>query len=287
MATAADLSHALSAATPGTTIVLAPGRYVGHFVAKVSGTQQAPIMLCGPADAVIDGGTIKLGYALHLDGASWWRLSGFSVTDGQKGVVTDHAHNDEIANLSVHDIGDEAVHLRSFSTNNIVEHVVVRHTGMLDKKFGEGIYIGTARKNWCEWSSCGPDKSDFNVIRDNDIADTTAENVDVKEGTTGGVISGNTFSGDGLVDGAASAWVNVKGNGWTVTGNAGSRGNRDGFQVHEILSGWGRDNVFRGNTGDVGGPGYGIYVEHSSLHAVISCDNTVHGGSGVSNAGCS
>ncbi|HET9052040.1 MAG TPA: hypothetical protein VFO60_10070, partial [Candidatus Dormibacteraeota bacterium] len=167
------------------------------------------------------------------------------------------------------------------------EHVVVRHTGMHNTKFGEGIYIGTARSNWCTYSACGPDRSDRNVIRDNDIAGTTAENIDVKEGTTGGVISGNRLSGDGLVGSAASAWVNVKGNAWTVTGNSGTQSDKDGLQVHEILSGWGLGNVFHGNSGQVDGPGFGIYVQSRSLQTVVGCDNTVSGASGVSNEGCS
>ncbi|HET9050195.1 MAG TPA: hypothetical protein VFO60_00740, partial [Candidatus Dormibacteraeota bacterium] len=98
--TAAELTKALADATPGTTMVLAPGTYTGQFTTRVSGTQQAPITMCGPAGAVLDGGTTKSGYTLHLDGASWWRLVGFGVTDGQKGVVVDHGHNVDISGLS-------------------------------------------------------------------------------------------------------------------------------------------------------------------------------------------
>jgi hypothetical protein len=287
VADATSLEQALTSATPGTVIRLAPGMYSGQFVASVSGTERAPITLCGPREAVIDGGNIKKGYAFHLDRASWWKLGGFSVQDAQKGVVTDHVSHVLISGLFVHQIGDEAVHLRAASSDNVVENLMVRDTGHLNTKFGEGIYVGSAHSNWCTYSACAPDTSDRNVIRGNDVAQTTAENVDIKEGTTGGVIAGNKFSGVGMVESAATAWVNVKGNGWTITGNTGDSSIGDGFQVHEVYTGWGEHNVFHGNHANVNGPGFGIYVQHSSLATLVACDNTVTGaGKGVSNMGC-
>jgi hypothetical protein len=287
VADAAQLGRALASATPGTAIVMVPGTYAGHFVASVSGTSGAPITLCGPRQAVIDGGSIQAGYAVHLDGASWWRLVGFTVQGAQKGVVTDHANHVLLSGLYVHGVGDEAIHLRSFSSDDTVEGVVVRDTGHLRTKFGEGIYIGSAHSNWCKYSSCGPDASDRDVIRDNDVSQTTAENIDIKEGTTGGVVVGNHLSGVGMVSSAATAWVNAKGNGWKITGNVGQQSVGDGFQVHQVYPGWGEQNVFRGNHASVNGPGYGIYVQHRSLATVLTCDNTATAAeSGLSNISC-
>ena len=284
---ATSLAQALKTASPGAVIRLAAGRYAGEFVATASGTQTAPITLCGSRDAVIDGGNVKSGYGLHLDGASWWKLIGFTVQDAQKGVVTDHASHVLISGLYVHEIGDEGVHLRSASSDDTVENVLVRNTGRLNTKFGEGIYIGSAHSNWCRYSACGPDQSDRDVIRNNDISETTAENIDIKEGTTGGTVSGNKLSGAGMVESAATAWINAKGNGWTITDNVGEQSIRDGFQVHEVYPGWGQQNVFRGNQANVNGPGFGFYVQHVSLGTVLSCDNTATGaGSGMSNIRC-
>jgi hypothetical protein len=286
--TAAQLTTALGEAAPGATILVAPGTYDGHFVAKASGTEQAPITLCGTAESVLDGGGIKSGYVLHLDGASWWRVTGITVRMGQKGVVTDHASHVVLSGLQVHDTGDEAVHLRSSSSYDTVEGLVIRRTGRLNTRFGEGIYVGSAQKNWCTYSACGPDTSDHNVIRGNDISETPAENIDIKEGTTAGVIAGNRLSGVGMDGAGATAWVNVKGNSWTLTGNVGSRSIGDGFQVHQILHGWGQDNVFRGNTANVEGPGYGFYSQHRSLHTLVACDNVAGAAqSGLSNVECS
>ena len=203
-------------------------------------------------------------------------------------MVVDHASHVVLSDLSVHDVGEEAVHLRSFSSDDTVERLVIRRTGLRDKKFGEGIYVGSAHHNWCAYSGCAPDASDHHVLRDNDISQTTAENIDIKEGTTGGIIAGNRLSGIGMVSSAARAWVNVKGNGWSITGNIGTKSLEDGFQTHQVVQGWGRDNVFQGNTADVEGPGYGFYVQSRSLNTKVACSNVANAAqAGLSNVSCS
>jgi hypothetical protein len=288
VSSASDLTSALASAQPGQTIVLASGVYQGDFVASHSGTQSAPITLCGSRNAVLEGETIQHGYTLHLDHASWWRLVGFTVEGGQKGVMTDGVTHDLLYGLYVHSTGDEAIHLRDFSSDNTVSHCMVRDTGLLVQFFGEGIYVGTAHKNWCKYSGCRPDGSDNNVLTANDVSGTTAENIDIKEGTAGGQITGNQLNGTGMAASAATAWVNVKGNNWTVEGNTGTSSVKDGFQVHQVYPGWGTGNVFRGNRARVNGPGYGIYVQHDSLQTTVACNNVVSGaGSGLSTIACS
>jgi len=65
---AAELDQALASAAPGMTILLAPGTYTGHFVAKTSGTSSDPISLCGARESVLDGGdhVIAVGRVLDL-----------------------------------------------------------------------------------------------------------------------------------------------------------------------------------------------------------------------------
>ena len=287
VATAAELRRALADARPGQTIVLRPGIYQGNFTATTSGTPGAPISLCGSRSAVLDGGDVRHGYVVHLDRASWWRLSGFTVQNGQKGVVADGVTHDLVTGLLVHSIGDEGIHLREFSSDNVVSHCVVRQTGLRKAFFGEGIYVGSAHHNWCKYTGCRPDTSDRNVIAYNDIADTTAENIDIKEGTTGGTIVGNHLDGTGMATSAATAWVNVKGNHWTITGNFGTSSEGDGFQVHQVYPGWGLGNVFSHNHAAVHGPGYGIYVQNRRLGTVVSCSNVVTSAvAGFSNDAC-
>ena len=121
---------------------------------------------------------------------------------------------------------------------------------------------GDERGRWREddrergWRGNEPDRSDRNVIEGNDIAGTTAEAVDIKEGTSDGVLRGNTFDGSAMDE--ADSWVDVKGNGWLIEGNTGTAAPEDGFQTHQILDGWGTGNVFRHNTAKMSGSGVGF-----------------------------
>jgi hypothetical protein len=161
-----------------------------------------------------------------------------------------------------------------------------RDTGHRRDKFGEGIYVGSAHSNWCRYTDCKLDRSDRNAIVGNDIAGTTSESIDVKEGTTGGVIAGNRLSVKGMT--AADSWIDVKGNGWLVEGNTGRDSPEDGIQTHVVYEGWGRRNVFRANRLVVNGPGYGIYVhEEERSENVVRCSNVVvAAGKGRSNQPC-
>lgn len=90
-----------------------------------------------------------------------------------------------------------------------------------------------------------------------------------------------------MVESAATSWINVKGNDWTIKDNVGVASIGDGFQVHQVYPGWGLDNVFIGNRAQVGGPGYGIYVQSHHLGTVVACSNQATGaGQGLSNVPC-
>ena len=284
--TSRQLQRALKAAEPGDVILLESGEFEGQFTASASGTQEKPVVLCGSGDSVLDGGDVDDGYVLHLDGADYWYLTGFSVTNGQKGVMADGTTGTVIEGLTVTKIGDEAIHLRDGSSDNVVSGNSISSTGHRREKFGEGIYIGTAESNWCDISDCKADESDRNVIEGNTISDTTAEAIDIKEGTSDGIVRNNTFDGSAL-EGDADSWIDVKGNGWLIEGNVGVDSPGDGFQTHEVVDGWGTDNVFRGNTAQVNGPGYGFALKPARGNTV-SCDNTATGAeSGLSNEPCS
>ncbi|MFE4173420.1 nitrous oxide reductase family maturation protein NosD [Streptomyces sp. NPDC056909] len=282
---APSLEQALEQARPGDSIRLSDGVYRGEFTAATPGTAEQPVFLCGGPGAVIDGEDIKGGYAVHLDGASYWRLAGFTVRNGQKGVMADRVRGTVIQGLTVEQIGDEAIHLRNFSSGNVVRDNTIRSTGLRKEKFGEGVYIGSAESNWCTVTDCEPDASDRNTVIGNRISGTTAESIDIKEGTTGGKVIGNTFDGSKLSGDHNDSWVDVKGNGWLVQGNTGRHALEDGFQTHQILKGWGTGNTFKGNVAQVDGPGFGFNL--TSDGNKVTCDNKVTGAAeGLANVDC-
>jgi len=286
VSTAAQLTAALAAARPGAVIVLAPGTYQDKFVATRSGTPKKPIYLCGARTAVLDAGSIKGKYGLHLNGASWWRVKGFTVRNAQKGVMMDGVTGVGLQGLLVDQIGDEAVHLRRNSIGNVVRGLAIGQTGLRKPKFGEGVYIGTAESNWCEITKCAQDHSDGNFVLDNVFTATSAEAIDIKEGTSSGVVAGNRFDGAGIT--GADSWVDVKGNGWLIAGNQGARAPEDGYQVHEIVDGFGYRNLFSGNISAVNAGGFAIKVTKTKSGNVVRCNNKATGAvEGMTNITCS
>ncbi|GAA5165476.1 hypothetical protein GCM10023321_55510 [Pseudonocardia eucalypti] len=255
---AGSLSQALSGAKPGQTIELADGTYTGRFVANVAGQEDGPITLKGSRKAVLDGGS-GAGYTLHLDGADHWQLVGFSVTGGQKGVMADRTNHTVLSGLSVGNTEMEAVHFLNFSSDNVVQDSLIHNTGTKSPEFGEGVYFGTAKSNWGKKSGGKPDRSNNNKALNNTFKSITAENIDVKEETSGGLIAGNKFDGS-AVSGKnyADSVLDVKGTNYEITNNttSGSSTNLvDGFQTHVITgteaSGCNNtfsDNVFVGMT---------------------------------------
>lgn len=284
VATAAELSQALADARPGDVIRLADGTYSGRFSTTNSGTPGQKIYLCGGRGAVLDAGSTDKGYVFHLDGASYWVLSGFTIRNGQKGIITDASTGSVIQNLAVTDIGDEAIHLRKNSSSNLITGNTIRNTGNRNEKFGEGIYIGSAVSNWCTYTDCLADESNYNVITNNDIAGTTSESIDIKEGTIGGIVKGNRFDGAGMT--AATAWMNVKGNAWTIDSNSGRNTPENGYETHNILQEWGDYNLFTNNSGTVNAPGYGFAI-WPARHNTVACSNSLSGAArGLSNVRC-
>lgn len=277
--TSAELSAALAAALPGDEIRLADGTYPGRFRLTADGTATAPITLVGSRAAVLDGQATSTGRVVQLEG-DHWRLVGFTVTNGQKGIMALGAHHTTIDSVRVHRIGDEAIHFRDGSSDNLVVGSLVSDTGLRSPGYGEGLYFGQAVSNWVGGQ---PDRSDRNRAIGNHFGpNVRAEAIDVKEGTTGGEIRDNTFDGTGMSGtNYADSWVDVKGNGYRVVGNRGAKALRHGFETHVAVEGWGRGNVFSANVADVQGPGYGFSVTAGNT---VCDDNTVtNAGSGVAN----
>ncbi len=299
VATAADLTAALAAAQPGDDIVLTAGTYVGNFTITASGTTSAPIRLGGASSVILDGGGVDASAVLHLAGASNWCVNGITITNGSKGVMSDSSTGNVFQNLEVYTIGDEAVHFRSCSSNNIIQNSHIHDTGLRRDSFGEGVYLGTADSNWGVYNYCdlgNPDQSNYNRVLNNYFDHTAAEAIDVKEGTMGGLIQGNHFDGIAMTGNHADSLIDVKGANYNITGNAvtvsGTSSVVDGFQSHVIavntsVTHSGTGNIFSGNTMPLGSvTGYGINIG-SGATALVTCDNVVTGAAlGMSNLAC-
>ena len=181
-----------------------------------------------------------------------------------------------IFGVEVANIGQEAVHFRDNSADGAIYNSDVHDTGLKSPSFGEGIYVGSAVSNWGTYSHGEADRSDRVLVQGNHVWNTTAEGIDAKEGTTGGIIRGNRFDNAGYSgENSADSWIDVKGNGWLVEGNTGKDTLLDAFQTHVVASGWGESNIFTGNTVEGGVPGVvvGIYPKPGTHGNIVRCDN--------------
>ncbi|MEU9254644.1 right-handed parallel beta-helix repeat-containing protein [Streptomyces sp. NPDC048270] len=312
--TSAELRGALASAAPGQTIRMAAGEYRGAFVARRAGTAAQPITLAGPRTAVLvnDGPSgagpscpaptagWDSGYGLWLYGAPYWNLTGFTVKDSKKGVVIDDSRHVKADGLHVHHVDEEGVHFRRSSADGVIRNSVIEHTGLVQPGYGEGVYLGSAGSNWgCHGNAGGADRSDRVLVENNRIGPhVAAEAVDVKEGTFGGIIRGNTFDGRGITgQNSADSWVDVKGVDYLIEGNKGTFAPpgtfANGYETHNpattpsFANGCG--TVWRDNASDLGGAGaYAIKITSVSKcsgrpHVVHSSNTVRRATSGLTN----
>ncbi|MFF8658765.1 right-handed parallel beta-helix repeat-containing protein [Streptomyces huasconensis] len=280
VSTAAQLKAALTDASPGDTIHLADGTYTGSFKTSVAASAGARITLTGSAKAVLTAGG---GYGLHLNGAAYWTVKGITVTGGQKGIMIDSARGVVVDAVTVHGLDMEGVHFRTSSRDGVIKNSRIYDTGNDGRGMGEGVYVGTANTL--------SDKSDNVQILGNTIGpDVGGEAVDLKEGTTGGRVAGNTFDGRGMTGNHYDdSWVDVKGNNYVIENNTGKNTLNNGYETHTQQSGWGCGTVFRGNrstlTGTTGDKRLAVNVTNysGSCRTTVHADNTVTGGRGPTN----
>lgn len=271
---ATGLQSALGRALPGDQIRLADNVYAGHFTLTRSGLKAHHIVVCGDRGAILDGGNMQSGYTLHLVGSRWVDIVGVTVRHAQKGIVVDTGQHDTLRSLAVHDVGDEAIHLRRNTTYSAVLTSVIYNTGRRSATYGEGVYVGSASDNWCQQTGCQPDRSDHTTIAGNVIGPgVPAEEIDVKEGTSSGLIANNSFDGQSMT--RAQSWVDVKGNSWVIRANAGNDSAVNGFSVTLAVAGWGNKNVFLSNHAIVNARGYGFKIARGVVGDIVYTNNVV------------
>ncbi len=262
VSTTTELTSATLNAKAGDTIWVAPGKYelpssncqndkfvnetgrdCGRIWLGADGTAANPIVLAGsdPANPPeIYGTSVGSNYGIHVTG-NYVILKNLKIHTFSKGVVFDNSVGALMEDCEVYHTGTELVHVRDSSQQVTLNRNFIHGSGFDVAQYGEGIYVGTYYKGWA--SSQQSDKNagfwgesasqhrysgyDWRVndtkITCNIVKATTAENIDVKEGTVRGVVQGNMFIGDstnydGQVD-HDDANIDMKGASWTVTGN--------------------------------------------------------------------
>ena len=282
-----QLQSALGAARAGTVIRMNPGTYSVPWGMPIEarGTSSRPVWVCGPRSAVLTGAGVSKNGGFKVINSSYVRIAGMTVRGSQKGIQVINSDHVAVADTLVEHIGEEAVHLKSQTTDSVVVANTIRDTGLLTAQYGEGVYVGTAKGNWCAYNGCRADASDRNAIVSNSISKTTAEPIDLKEGASNGTVWGNTLDGGKMKTGVTL--ISVQTNGWVVARNTGAHAKTDGIQVWQVYDVWGKNNTLYANRFTSSVPGYGVRLAYRDLGNVVGCDTAVPSGShGISNKAC-
>ncbi|MEQ1506403.1 MAG: right-handed parallel beta-helix repeat-containing protein [Myxococcota bacterium] len=201
---------------PGSTVVVAPGRYDGVEI-DVSGTEAAPIVWYADGAVELDqpGPT---GDGIRLTDASWVTIRGFTITDPPERCIAarDARPTDPMVGLVIAEVTCERSGVEGFYLSEVSDSVIRRNTitttGTSGSSRSHGIYLANAG-------------SDGTTLDCNTISGaTTAES------------NGIHFNGDASVggDGVIS--------GLTVAGNVVFGNLQNGFNLDGV-----QDSLFIGN----------------------------------------
>ncbi len=81
------IQHAADAVVPGDSVTIQAGTYTG-FIVNASGTAQAPITFTGVGGVNIDGAGTADRDAIHIEGASYIIIEGFTVTGAKRAGIS-------------------------------------------------------------------------------------------------------------------------------------------------------------------------------------------------------
>jgi parallel beta-helix repeat protein len=181
------ISYAIGRLKGGDELYVKQGRYDEDvYIDGPSGSPGKPTVIrTYPGHRVTIRGEGNTG-RVKITGVSYLTLDGFTITNFQQGLFVEGASRHIVVqNCTIHDVGQEALHVKENSSFVTIEGCTIYNTQVIGGCCnGEGIYVGT--------SSSGPLDNTNNVtVRNNRIHDTTDEGIELKPGTHHCVVEGN------------------------------------------------------------------------------------------------
>jgi hypothetical protein len=288
VSSADKLRSALTYARPGDLILLADGTYWGGFSARVAGTAEQRITICGSQNAVIDFGRITDGHPFTIR-AAYNTIKGLTLKGGIEGLGIQGASYTVVDGITIREVGQAALAVRQFSKGVKILNSNFINTGRYNPKYGSGLYLGTDNTQWCQWTNCQMDVIDSLEVANNHVGPGVTQTVLIlKEGTRNAYVHDNVLDGrdQSTAYGMVYNIVNAKGDRSRIVNNVIQNGPKDGIGNYQLYANTGNNNYYAGNTiTSVGG--YGIYISSNTSGNVVKCSNTVSGASrGYSNVRC-
>lgn len=261
------------------------------WLGKNNGTAEHPIILVGedPSNPPSIHGNINSslyqGHVIHIV-SDYVILKNLKVHSAVRAITIDHGMHVTVEDCELFHTKQEVVHIRDSSSYVTLNRNNIHDSGNEKGTYGEGIYVGSDKDVW--WSADDPTKTywgtravsnngevfDWRVnntkITCNIIHGVSAEDIDIKEGSSYATIAKNMFSGDSIQLKPNSAnydnsFVEVKGIRNTIVGNYLYTANNS--KIDRYI-----EEVYRGGT-DSNVPD-SLTAEKYPVNAYQWCDNS-------------
>ena len=213
-----------------------------------NGTAEHPIVLVGedPANPpVIHGNGISGNYhnqVIHINN-DYVILKNLKLHSAVRAITIDHGSHVTVEDCELYHTGQEVVHIRDSSSYVLFNRNNIHDGGNTKGTYGEGMYIGTDKDAWgvdgesdALWGSQAKSyKSSGNLsyydwrvnhtnVTCNVIHGVSAEDIDIKEGSSDAYITKNMFAGDSIQlkpngEDYDNSFIEVKGIRNTIVGN--------------------------------------------------------------------
>ena len=191
------INYAVGRARPGDIVYVKNGTYREdvYIDGKNGGANYITFQNYPGHSPVIRGNGVESGRNKIING-SFLRFAGFTITNFQHGIFVEASNNVILQNLTVYDVGQEAVRIRLNSSFVTIQDSTIHDTRKWQFN-GEGVYIGTSSSQ--QPNSPPYDNTHDILVKNNTIYNTTDECIEAKEGTYNVTIDGNTMH-DCLLD---------------------------------------------------------------------------------------
>lgn len=298
------ITYGVAHISSGDTLYVRTGTYnETPLITGPAGTSANPTVISAyPGDNPIIRGPGNNNGRVKILTTSYITFNGFEVTNFNQGIFVEGADHIIVSNCSVHDIGQEIIHVHASSTGTPSTFVTLSGNTLYNSgsygSNGEGFYIGTG-------DSAGSvvDQTGNVTVTGNTVQDVVDEGIEVKIGTHDVAVlnnsfirvdtSSNTFGGAGIsIDqsvGSVQHWNSnpnhiVAGNTVATVGNG-----TGGTLLNSGISVWTGATVYNNVVYGINSAGNGIFIRNPNgdSYPRLIYNNTVDVGSAaaITNSG--
>lgn len=180
------IGHATPLMTSGDTLYVRGGTYTEIFNITGPNGSSTTTIKAYPGEVPVFNSASHSDNKIHS--VTNLVMDGLQITGCEVGVFVEASCSGvTLRNMVIHDLDQEAIHIKQYASNILVDSCTISNTGLLGA-YGEGIYLGTG-----DSSLTGLDNTHDLIIRSNLVHDTLGEGIEIKGGTYNITLDHNTI----------------------------------------------------------------------------------------------